>query len=58
MDAALDYLAEQLRLSEAPLFAHVEKELFQRVLRSCGGDEGAAAKKLGVTKAALKKRVA
>ncbi len=57
LDSALDFLAEQLRASESPLLAHVERELAQRVLNGSGGDEGAAAKKLGITKAALRKRL-
>jgi two-component system nitrogen regulation response regulator GlnG len=57
VDSALDYLADLLRSSEEPLLAQFERELARRVLRAMGGDEAAAAKRLGVTKAALLKRL-
>jgi two-component system nitrogen regulation response regulator GlnG len=56
-DTALDYLAEHLRSSEEPLLAQFEREIIQRVLKAMDGDEAAAAKRLGLTKAALKKRL-
>jgi transcriptional regulator with PAS, ATPase and Fis domain len=37
--------------------AYLEREIVQRALRAAGGDEAAAAKRLGITKAALKKRL-
>jgi two-component system nitrogen regulation response regulator GlnG len=58
VDSALDYLAENLGTPEEPLLALVEKEMIQRVLKACGGDESAAAKRLGLSKAALRKRLA
>jgi DNA-binding NtrC family response regulator len=57
IDTALDYVAEQIKASEAPLLAHFEKEIIQRVLKAFGGDEAAAAKRLGMTRAVLKKRL-
>jgi two-component system nitrogen regulation response regulator GlnG len=57
LDSAYDYVLEQLRSSEAPILPQVEREVIVRVLRSLGGDEAAAAKRLGITKAALKKRL-
>jgi two-component system nitrogen regulation response regulator GlnG len=57
IDAALDFVADQLRGSDEPLLATFEKEIVKRVLAAHGGDEAAAAKRLGITKAALKKRV-
>ena len=44
--------------SDDGLLALAEQELVQAALASCEGDETAAAKLLGITKAALKKRLA
>jgi nitrogen regulation protein NR(I) len=57
IDSALDYVAEQLGASEEPLLPRFERELVRRVMKASNGDEAAAAKKLGLTKAALKKRL-
>jgi two-component system nitrogen regulation response regulator GlnG len=57
VDSALDYLADQLKSSEEPILAHFEREIARRVVKALGGDEAAAAKRLGLTKAALKKRL-
>jgi two-component system nitrogen regulation response regulator GlnG len=56
-DVALDFLAEQIKGSEEPLFESYERGIAQRVLKALDGDEAAAAKRLGLTKAALKKRL-
>jgi len=37
--------------------AQIEREIAQRALTAAGGDEAVAAKRLGITKAALKKRL-
>src|ERR1017187_620217 len=57
LEAALDYVAERLAASDPPLWPPGEREIVPRVLRAAGGDETAAAKRLGVTKAALRKRL-
>jgi DNA-binding protein Fis len=55
MDSALDYLAEHLKASEEPILRQIESNLAQRVLKALDGNEAAAAKRLGLTKPALKK---
>jgi two-component system nitrogen regulation response regulator GlnG len=57
LDSALDFALEQARPGDQPLMAYLEREIVQRALRAAGGDEAAAAKRLGITKAALKKRL-
>jgi DNA-binding NtrC family response regulator len=57
LDAALDFVAEQLKASEEPVLEQFERGIIKRVLASLGGDEAAAAKKLGLTKPALRKRL-
>jgi len=57
IDSALDYVADQLKASDEPLLAQFERQVVKRVLASLNGDEAAAAKRLGMTKAALKKRL-
>ncbi|MBX3749150.1 MAG: sigma-54-dependent Fis family transcriptional regulator [Opitutaceae bacterium] len=56
--AALDFVFAELSAGDAPLLARVERELAQRALDAAQGDEAAAAQKLGVAKAALKKLLA
>jgi two-component system nitrogen regulation response regulator GlnG len=55
LETALDFVYSALDDGEEPTFARVQRELAQRALASLGGDETAAAKKLGLTKTALKK---
>jgi two-component system nitrogen regulation response regulator GlnG len=57
VDSALDFIVENLRPQDEPLLARVEREIAIRVLAASGGDEAAAAKRLGLTKAALRKRL-
>ncbi|HMD60936.1 MAG TPA: helix-turn-helix domain-containing protein, partial [Opitutaceae bacterium] len=57
LETALDYVAERLSLAEQPLWAQVEREIVQRVLKAANGDEAAAAKRLGITRVALRKRL-
>ena len=57
LEGAFDFVAESLKDSPEPLLAVVEKAMVSRVLRACDGDETAAAKRLGLTKAALRKRL-
>ncbi|MBW7894971.1 MAG: sigma-54-dependent Fis family transcriptional regulator [Opitutaceae bacterium] len=53
--AALDFLQTELAKDAAPMLPRVQRELARRVLQAANGDEAAAAKKLGLTKAALAK---
>ena len=57
IDTALDYVAANLNAADEPLLANFEREIVKRILLSTNGDEAAAAKKLGITKAALRKRL-
>ena len=57
LDAAYDFIAEHLKDSAESLLPAVEKALIARVLKAVDGDETAAAKRLGLTKAALRKRL-
>ncbi|MES2694193.1 MAG: sigma-54 dependent transcriptional regulator [Verrucomicrobiota bacterium] len=53
---AFDAIFELLGSGEEPLLPKVERELIARALAADGGDETKAAKRLGLTKAALQKR--
>lgn len=55
LEAALDFVHAELSGGEAPILPTVQRELAKRVLAAVEGDEAAAAKKLGLTKPALKK---
>jgi nitrogen regulation protein NR(I) len=54
---AFDFIFEQLKSGDVPIMACVERELIQRMLAAENGDETKAAKRLGLTRAALQKRV-
>jgi two-component system nitrogen regulation response regulator GlnG len=53
---ALDLVFEQLKTSDEPVMARIEREMITRALAGEGGDETKAAKLLGVTRAAIQKR--
>lgn len=55
VELALDFLHMELAKDVAPILPKVQRELARRALRTANGDETAAAKKLGLTKAALVK---
>jgi len=55
---AIDAIFAALRSSGQPVLPRVERELAGRALQAEGGDEGRAAKLLGVTKAAFQKLIA
>lgn len=57
LEAALDLVAERLGAPEGPPWTEIEREVVRRVLRAANGDEVAAAKRLGITRAALRKRL-
>jgi len=54
--AALDHVFAALKDGEEPVLPRIERELIARALAEDGGDETKAAKRLGLTKAALQKR--
>jgi two-component system nitrogen regulation response regulator GlnG len=54
---ALDTVFAQLTAAGEPLLATLERAMIDRALQAEGGDQGAAAKRLGLTKAALGKRL-
>ncbi|MEO5957887.1 MAG: sigma-54 dependent transcriptional regulator [Opitutaceae bacterium] len=56
LEAALDVVFEQLKVAEGPMLPRLERELIARALKEDAGDEAKAAKRLGLTKAALQKR--
>ncbi len=56
LSEALDVVFAQLK-DGPPMLARVERELIARALAADGGDETKAAKRLGLTKAALQKRL-
>ena len=55
VESALDFLHTKLIDSETGMLSTVQRELAQRTLDSLDGDAAATAKKLGITKPALKK---
>jgi two-component system nitrogen regulation response regulator GlnG len=55
IDTAFDFLAQALGEEEAPIIARASRALAQRVLAALGDDEAAAARKLGLSRPALKK---
>ena len=57
LETALDFVLDQARSPGLPLLAQIDRELVQRALKAADGNEAAAAKRLGITKAALKKRL-
>jgi len=57
LPAALDAVYAAARSAEGGALAFVERELVARALAANGGDAAAAAKELGLTKAALQKRM-
>ena len=55
LDSAMDYIADQMKPADLPFLKHLEREMALRITTTAGGDEAAAAKRLGITKAALRK---
>ncbi len=55
LESALDFIHAELSNADEPLLTRVQRELARRTLAASNGDETAAAKKLGLTKPALKK---
>jgi len=57
VDTALDQLLAQWADGEEPLLVRIERELISRAVKTSEGDVAKAAKLLGLTKAALQKRL-
>ncbi len=57
LDDAFDLVAARLQASPEPLLPRIEREIISRVLKVHGKDIATAAKTLGLTKAALQKRL-
>ena len=57
LEAAFDFIFGQLGSGASPLLPLVERELIVRAMKAEGGDETKAAKRLGITRAALQKRL-
>jgi two-component system nitrogen regulation response regulator GlnG len=57
LEAALDFVFQQLSSKEGKILPHLEREMAARALKADAGDTAAAAKRLGVTPAALQKRL-
>jgi DNA-binding NtrC family response regulator len=57
MKSALDFVFGQLAAGDQPVLASLEREMIERALRLESGDQAAAAKRLGITKTALVKRL-
>jgi len=57
LDSALDFVFAELEIGGEAVLPRVERELTGRALHAANGDIAAAAKTLGVTKAALQKRL-
>jgi two-component system nitrogen regulation response regulator GlnG len=56
LPALLDSVFALLKTEAPPLLPRIEREMIRRALAACDGDEAAAAKLLGLTKAALQKK--
>ncbi|HWA11431.1 MAG TPA: sigma-54 dependent transcriptional regulator [Opitutaceae bacterium] len=57
LEGALDFVFARLSSSDEPLLKRLEKEMITRVLKAENDDVAKAAKRLGLTKAALQKRL-
>ncbi|MCW5548382.1 MAG: sigma-54-dependent Fis family transcriptional regulator [Opitutaceae bacterium] len=55
LEQAFDHIHAALAAGDEPLLPRVQRELAQRTMVALAGDEAAAARKLGLTKAALQK---
>jgi DNA-binding NtrC family response regulator len=57
VETALDFLHAELAKADEPLLPRLEQAMVNRVLQTVNGDQVAAGKILGLTKAALQKRL-
>jgi len=58
LERALDFVLAEMSKDDAAILPRVESALIARVLQAESGDQARAAERLGLTKAALKKRLA
>jgi two-component system nitrogen regulation response regulator GlnG len=58
LESAIDFVLEQLRSSEEPVLKRLEREVIARALEAEDNDVAKTAKRLGLSKAALQKRLA
>jgi DNA-binding NtrC family response regulator len=56
LTGALDFVFEQLKTSDEPIMARLEREMLTRGLAGEGGDEAKAAKLLGLSKTAVQRK--
>ncbi|HVW20357.1 MAG TPA: sigma-54 dependent transcriptional regulator [Opitutaceae bacterium] len=56
LESALDFLYGQLAAAGEPVLGRLEREMIERALQAEGGDQEAAAGRLGLTKAALQRK--
>ncbi len=56
LEEALDFVYEQMGMKEGKLLQRLERDMAARALKAEKGDAAAAAKRLGITKAALLKK--
>ena len=57
VERALDFLHAELARESGPILPRIEEAMTRRALAAAGGDVGVAAKNLGLTKAALQKKL-
>ncbi|HEX3731069.1 MAG TPA: sigma 54-interacting transcriptional regulator, partial [Opitutaceae bacterium] len=57
LETALDFLYGQLAAAGEPVLGRLEREMIDRALQAEGGDQDAAAERLGLTKAALQRKL-
>ncbi len=57
IDAALDFLHEELSKGEEPILGRIEREMIKRVITAEEGNILKASEKLGITRATLRKRI-
>jgi two-component system nitrogen regulation response regulator GlnG len=57
LKGALDFVFQQLNGGAEPLMIRIEREMMVRIVTAEGGDETKAAKRLGVSKAVLQKKL-
>ncbi len=57
IDAALDFLHDELSKTEKPILNRLEEEMVKRVLSAVGGNQARAAERLGMTRTTLRKRI-
>jgi two-component system nitrogen regulation response regulator GlnG len=57
LQAALDFIFQELRSGDEPILPRLEREMIARAVDADAGGEIKIAKRLGLTKAALQKKL-